>query len=403
MTQFAYKARAHDGSPVRGYREADDSIDLSRRLRAEGLFLVEAGPVRAPLLQRFRGRGLSPSELMMFTFHLRTLLEAGVPLLAGLGDLEGHTRKASTRRIIREVGESISGGSSLAQALDRHPRAFPTPYRGMVRAGESTGRLVESLERVLALLEWRQELKGQIRQLTTYPIIVFSALIGLAVLALVWVIPRFEAILTAVEGKMPLPTRILLGLSSLLLNHWPYLVAALAAAVAAWIILRRIAVTRLFTDAAVLKIPFIGRLTLVTGMSQIVHFLAAGIDTGLGLPDSLDMAAGSIENRSLRGSVLRVQHLVIGGESLAGAMEKAGGFPSLVRRMVAIGESSGSLVETLRRAETVYDRELPAAIKRFAAAFEPAITLVMGGALLFLLLSVLLPLYRIYETMGGAQ
>jgi len=402
MTQYAYKARAIDGTSVGGRREAENVQELSRRLRAEGFHLVEAREKRTGPKRLARCPKASIQDLLLFTFNLRTMLEAGLPLLTALADLEEETKSPSVRRVIRQIGETIAGGSTLAHALERNPGVFPSSYRAMVAAGESSGRLVEALDRLHSLLEWRQELRSQLRQLTTYPIVVLIALFGLGILALVWVIPRFESILIMAGGSLPLPTRILVAASTGLREDWPWAILFCIGVIVGTFLLRRVRSFRLVSDRVSLRLPIVGPLIAVSSYSQVVHFLGAGIDSGLGLPESLELTAAVVENRALKQAIDKVRHQVIGGASLGESFKSAGVFPPFVQRMVTIGENSGSLVETLRRAQIVYDRELPAALKRFAAAFQPAVTLVMGGALLFMILAILLPLYRIYDSLGGA-
>lgn len=404
MALFAYKARRGDGTAVRGNREAEGAAALARRLRTEGLVLVEARPSKGRSPRRLRGRSpLSPQELLLFTFNLRTLLEAGLPLLVGFEDLEKQARRPAVRRVFREIAESIAGGSSLADALGRHRETFPAVYRAMVAAGESSGRLPEALDRLHSLLDWRMEVGKQIRNLLAYPIIVLTALLGLAVLALVWVLPRFMGILEMVGGTLPAPTRALLWMSEALRTGWPFLGAIAVGLPVAVVLLRRIRSVRRATDGALLRAPVVGPLVSVSACSQVVHFMSAGIDAGIGLPECLALTAEVGGNEAIRTAVLKVRHQVMSGESLGGAFEAAGIFPPFVRRMVAIGESSGALVETLRRAQIVYDRELPQALRRFSAGLQPMLTAAMGGGLLFLILAILLPLYRVYENLGGAQ
>jgi type II secretory pathway component PulF len=404
MPQFAYRARSADGSAVQGQREAEDQRELSRCLRREGIFLVEVRPAGSSgqHLRRLRGR-LSRQDLIFFTFHLRTYLEAGLPILGALEDLEQQVRRASARRVVREIRESISGGSTLTQALECQEGSFPPTYIGMIRAGESTGRLVECLDRILSLLEWREDLRKQLRQLATYPAIVLLALLGLGILAIEWLIPKFAGILGELNTALPLPTRILLGFAGSARAGWLWIAVGLPVLALSWFALRRIRRFRLATDRAVLSIPGLGRFVSIAAFAQVVHFLGAGMDTGMGLPESLELTAEVVDNRSISASILRVRHMVMGGETLTNAVARAGGFPLLVQRMIAIGESSGTLTETLRRAQAAYDRDLSAAIKRLASYVEPATTILMGGIVAFLLLSVLLPVYRVYESIGGAQ
>lgn len=416
MPEYAFRARTAEGEARKGTRAAESPADLVRLLRADGLVLVDSRPAgaagRFPLGADAPGAArtarsasggsvrLAPAEVLLLTFHLRTMLEAGFPLLVGLNDLETHARGRNTKRIVRGLADSISGGSTFADALDRYPGVFSNAYRGMVRAGESTGRLVEALDEVHGWLEWRMETLRQVRQILTYPAIVAASLVGLGVLMLVWVLPQFRALLEGLSIELPLPTRILVGISSFMTGAWMYIAAACVALVVAWILIRRIPSTRIASDRILLRIPVIGPVLEASAFAQVVHFIGSGVDAGLGLPETLEITAGLVENRALRASILRSRNLVIGGASLSDSIDTSL-FPHLVQRMIAMGENTGSLADTMRRSRIVFDRELQRMIKRITSLMEPVMTLCLGAALLFMLLSILLPLYQIYENAGG--
>jgi len=396
----AYKARDAEGRLERGCAEADGAAQLRESLRARGLYLVEAKPLAAA----GRGRGCaraSREELILFSFHLQTVIGSGIPLLVGLGDLADQTPNRRFRAVVEDVRDAIRQGATLRQALGRHPGVFSASYVNMVEAGEASGRLDEILGRLVRLLEWSAELRSQIRQLLTYPAIVSAAMAGLVVLMLTYVLPRFSEVLESLNVALPWPTRVLLGASQLFRQWWPLLAGGAAALLLLGVALSRHGASRERLDRLALRLPAAGELVRAFVGSQIAHFLGAFTEAGVPIAQGLPLLAGVVSNRHVARRLEEVRRRVLAGGTLTEAFGDAAILPPLVFRMVAIGEETGQLPQALRKAEEFYDRELPRRVKRLTDLMAPAITVVMGAVLLFVLASVLLPLYRAYSAISG--
>ncbi|MBZ0267235.1 type II secretion system F family protein [bacterium] len=399
MATYAFAARDGRGNTVEGRRTAASENDLRRALRGEGVFLVRAKSVRATGVARTE-RGVRPKELILFTFNMQNLLDSGVPLLGGLDDIAEETGDAHFRSVVRDVRDRLTGGETFAEAIRAHPRIFDAQYANMVSAGEESGRLPEVFERLLQLLEWKEDFRRQIRDLTTYPTVILFALIGLVALVLGFVFPRFAAVFERVDIVLPWSTRFLMGASDGLQAHWPLLLVGGAGLWAGGFFLLRIERIRYARDAALLRIPVVGDLVEMLCFSQVAQAFGSFLAAGIGVPHALEMIGGMVPNRPIARAIRRSREAILGGSTIADAFRESGVFPRLVLRMVRMGEQSGRLVESLAKAAGMYDREIPLKTKRVMDLMNPILTVVMGGMLMFVVLSVILPMYRMYRQIG---
>ena len=399
MATFAYTARDAAGRSVRGTRAAGDEGELRRVLRADGILLVRA-KVNRPGSGAGRGGKIKTRDLVLFTFNLQNVVDSGVPLLSGLGDMHEETRNPTFRRIIGDIVDSVTSGETLTQALSHHPNAFDSLYVNMVDAGEQSGQLPEALGRVVQFLEWQEEFRRQIKELTSYPIIVMVAMVGLVGLVVGFVFPRFASIFEKVSFELPMPTRILIGLSDFITAWWLVLLIGGAVLWASMIVLLKIPRVRLVLDGWWLKVPVIGDLIQMLNFSQVSRGLSSFIDTGIPIPHALEMIARIVPNRRVSVSVSAAREAILGGQTLSGAFKETKIFPPLVLRMVSLGEQSGRIVEALSKAAAIYDREIPVKTKRVLGLINPLLTFAIGGMLMFVILAVMMPLYGMYQQIG---
>lgn len=393
MAQLLYRARAEDGHLRSGRAEVRSVSVLRDELRADGFYLVETSRARARVLVR---RKVTRRELILFAYHLQTVVRSGIPLVTGLRDLSEQTRNRYFRVVLDDVIDAVAAGSGLSQALERHPKVFPAEFVQMVLAGETSGRLDPSLARLVHLLEWQEELRGQVKELVTYPIMVLLALSGLIVLLLTFVIPRFGGILESLGVGLPLPTRVLLGASTFFLGHWGAIALGASLLVAATIALRRNPRSRRALDRWSLSVPVLGELRLSLLSSQVCHFLGAFLEAGVPIGEGLGLIGRLVQNLHARAAVLGIRERIYDGDTLSSAFVASGLFPGLVLRMISIGEESGNLPESLQKAQEFYDREIPRRVKSLMDVSGPALTVVIAAILCFVLLAVLLPIYTMY-------
>ena len=330
-------------------------------------------------------------ELIVFSQQFSTLYKAGLPLLTGLRSLKEQTSNQKFKEILEEIGLQIEGGNTLFGAMSKYPDVFPVVYVNMIRAGETSGKLGESLDRFGTLADRELRTRQRVKETTRYPkIVIFSVVIAFVVL-LAFVIPRFAQIFAQFKTTLPLPTRMMIGINNLFQNYW-YLV--LPAFVFIPILLTRYIRTengRIFWDRLKIRIPVFGRLFLIATLSRFTHTFVMLNRSGIPILQILKITSTTVNNVILSQSIEEISRKVREGKSLADAMRESGKFTPLVIQMVAVGESSGTFDEMLARITEYYDIELENSIKKMTTYIEPVLTLFLGVVVLFLALAVFLP------------
>jgi len=393
---FSYKARDASGRETEGVLEAENSGVLVERLGELGYVVTKVSKARGKGVKKRKVKSakVKPRELITFTIHLGTVLSAGVPLLTGLQDLTRETERPGFKRVIKDITNQVENGAMLADAMSVHQKVFGQLYVSMVRAGETTGRVDEVLDRLVPHLEWQEELKGQIREALAYPAVVLLVIGGVIVFLFVFPIPRFKAIFDKYDMKLPLPTRIVIGISDFMVNYGFY---ALGFLIVTFIVLRALVkktdTGRRLWDAAKLKMPLFGTLIRKVALSRFSHTMSSLYRAGVEITECLRIVEQVIGNVVL-GKVIRDAHdRIRAGGSMPEALAESGEFPSLVLRMVAIGDETGELDMTLEKVSVYYDKEVPYTIRRIFAIAEPLMIVSMGAIVGTVAMAVFMPLY----------
>lgn len=407
MANFDYQALSPDGSVENGRMDAESEDEVESRLRALGQYLIEA-EARTPDEEdrpksdrEVTDARIPNRDLMSFTEYLWGSLQAGVPILSTLHDMEVQLTHKKLQKITAEIRIAMTEeGKSLSEALMEHPKAFPELYVGTVEAGEITGKLDYALEQLVNFLEWRQEITLQLRQVTLYPIILLLFLLGLVVVLVVFVYPRLFPVFNSFDMELPLPTQIVFTTGNFLRDNWLWLVGGAVALPISYKIFRLSEAGRLTTDTIKLRIPIVGPLIHQIEMARCATYLALFYRTGIDLLRGLDLLEKMTANRRIARAIGTARDSVYHGESLTHAFAATKLFPPVIIRGFALGESTGKLDETLDRARAYYAREVPAAVRRMLATLQPLMILFLGGLLLIVALSIFLPILGIYESVG---
>jgi len=402
MPTYEYKATNDEGKTVKGLLTAESEEELEVSLDKQNLYLISA--------KESRKKGTAPSgggrivrtrvkraELISFTVHLATVIGAGVPILQGLDDMIDETEGSHFKGVIRRIKTQIEEGNSISVAFAQHPEVFSELYIAILKSGETTGRLDEVLKEIVKFLEWQDELMGTIKQATTYPIIVLSALMGLIGIMFTFVLPRFLTVFDSFNIPLPLPTRIVIAISNFFQNFWWLLIAAIVAAIVGLRAANRTSQGRVVLDRIKLKMPIFGDLMRKIALSRFSHYLATLFGAGVNIMNALEVVEQVVGNAVLADVVRRARLQVGTGQSVAGALRESKEFPPLVVRMVAIGETTGGLDETLQKVSDYYDREVPQSIKRLFTALEGLVIILLGVVVLFVVLSVILPMMSLQQ------
>jgi type II secretory pathway component PulF len=399
MPAFRYRALSPAGEARQGLLDAPDLDQAVDRLHGMGLVPVRLevqglpglGASRLPFFQK----RVAPRDLILFTRQLETMLDSGLPILSSLESLHAQTTHPRLKPAIDRVRADVEQGSTLTEALRRHPDCFPRIYVNLVYAGEEGGLLASMLDRVATLLEYEAETDQRIRAATFYPSLIVCEL-ALAFTVLVrFVLPRFASLFRKFDTELPLPTRVLIGLSDFFDKQWlPFLFLVGCAGVGLFL-WSRTERGRTTIDRTVITAPIFGQIFLMTIMSRFSRVLSALIASGIPIVQSLDIVRGVTGNRIVEAEVDKMRDGVVAGMGLAGPIRESAVFPPLVVKMLAVGEETGALDKMLLRVSRYYDQDVDYAVKNLSSAIEPVLLVILGAAVLFTALAVFLPLWNL--------
>jgi len=387
MPLYHYKGFAPDGKGVTGTVEASGSQDAAIKIRAEGIFPSTV----SELSLKPRKRMLKASEgfLPDFTRQLSILLSAGVPLVEALQSLADET-KGFYRELLITVKDRVSGGSSLYRAFGEHQEVFPQFYVGLVQAGEASGTLDRVLSQLSDFMDTQNAIRAKALAALTYPLLMMGVSITVLSFLFVFVIPKIVKIFRDMKGTLPLATEILIGLSTFLVNYWWLLLALLLTIVG---VLRKLLKDRRTdVDRILLRLP--GNIVQTLYYSRFARTLGFLIEGGVPVLNALSLSAASVGNRFLEASVLKAEERVAEGQRLASALDF---LPPVFIRLLATGEKTGRLAETLNRAADAYEEEFARRVARAMALLEPVMIILMGLVVGFIVLAVLLPMFQLNQ------
>lgn len=398
MTTFIYKAKKGPSETLEGVIDAESDDAAATKLLQDGLIPVrvekKAEKEKAVSGQRrFTPKHVSSRELNIFTQQLATLIRSGVTISESLGILSSQTRSSYLRDIISALQSYIMDGKVLSEAVGQYPYIFSSIYVNLIRVGEASGRLDESLSRLAIFLDKQEEFKGKIRSALAYPILMVIVGIATIFILVSFVIPKLSILFLDFEQSLPLPTQALLKISSIFSQYWLLIVAGVV--VFALLIPRIIASRRYVFDRMKLDIPILGSLIKHQAVSRFSGTFSLLLKSGVPMFQALDIAASTLENSALARELEMVRQDVIAGSSIAKAIKKAPHLPEFLTHMIAVGEESGRLDEVLSNVAETYAREVDTSLKTIVSLLEPAIIIVLGITTGFIVMAMLLPIFQL--------
>jgi type IV pilus assembly protein PilC len=403
MARYDYNAVDDYGRKARGTMSSPDEKSLRDQLAAMGMHLVSNRQVAESSGRALFRKKIKRADLIDFTYHLKTLLGAGVSLVMGLSDVAEQTSSPEFREVLRDIRRNVQSGATLSGAFALHPDVFPEVFVSIMRAGEVTGNMDGALSDLNRFLTWQEELGKTIRQATYYPMTVVAMVSGLIILLFTFVFPRFLSIFKGAAIDLPLPTRVVIAISESFRDYGLYALAAIVLGVVALRMYGRTEAGRLRVDGWKLKIPLVGEVIRAIEMSQFSHFTASLFRAGVEMTQTLSVVEKVMGNRVLAAVVRQAREELIAGGALSVSLRKSGEFPPMVLRMVSAGESSGNLDATLDNVSAYYDKEVPAIVKKTFAILEPAMTILLALVVLGAALSFFLALYKMVGSMGATK
>jgi MSHA biogenesis protein MshG len=410
MPIFSYKGRSLRGEAVAGQLEGDTPEAVATRLFNSGVTPIEITAAKqkeqadvGELWRRFGGGKPKTSDLIMFSRQMYTITKSGIPLMRGLRGLMESTHNVILRRALEDVIGSLESGRDLANSFARHPDVFSTLYVSIIRVGESTGTLDAAFLRLCEYLSVDADVQDRVRSALRYPMIVMVVIaIAIGVIT-VFVIPNFAPLFRVLGDDIPMPTRIIMGVSTFTQKYWYVVLGAIGAMIVGARKYTSTELGRYKWHKLKLQIPIVGVLTHQAILSRVSRSLAIALKAGMPMIQTLNVIARSSGNDYMAERVLRLRDAVERGDPISRAAATVGMFPPLVLQMMAVGEETGELAELLDEVADFYQREVEYTLKNLSAMIEPVMVVAVGGMVLVLALGVFLPMWNMIAKVGGGH
>jgi type IV pilus assembly protein PilC len=405
---FAFEAVDLSGVPTKGELEAESKGQVAEQLRQRGLVVLEvsekAAPVKVEDVFR-RLRGVSMRDLAVASRQFATLVASGMPMLRALGTLEQQTEDEEISEAIDSVRRDVEAGASLAQAMERKPRVFDRLYRAMVRSGEQAGRLEESLDRMATHIEKTDTLRREVKSALMYPALVMTAAIGALIGIVTFVVPVFVGIFEELaeehpeeKAELPTMTKITVGASHLMTGSWYIVFPAIGLVVYAMFRWRGTEQGRAAVDRLKLRIPFkIGDVVQKLALARWSRTFSGSVSAGVPILQAIQITGETSGNIVVEQAMEDVYDSVKRGGSISGPISQHSIFPPMVSNMVAVGEETGQMEDMLTKIADFYEAEVDAKVKALTSLVEPILIVFIGGAVGFIVISMYLPIFSIYE------
>ena len=399
MATFNYKAIDQTGKHAQGQIDAVNEVDLELRLERMGLDLITFRSSKKSN-SAFAKNKVSNRDLVMFCFQLEQLTSAGVPILEGLNDLRESTQNPYFQKVLGAISGEVEGGKMLSQALAEHPEVFNEVFVNLVGAGEQTGQLPAVFDNLSNTLKWQDELLSQTKRLLAYPLFVLVVVLAAVTFLMVYLVPEMVKFLHSLGQELPLNTRILIFISNAFVQYWwLILTVPLVLAAGAIAYVKQSPEARYRFDYLKLKLPITGEILHKIIMARFARYFALMYQTGIPILQAIKTCEKIVGNRVIADALSRAHAQINAGDSMSESFHNAGLFPPLVVRMIKVGESTGALDKSLLNISYFYDRDVNELMQKMLKLLEPALTVILGLILAFIMVSVLGPVYDSFSKM----
>jgi type IV pilus assembly protein PilC len=402
--EFRCRLGTAGGEIIEGVYVAESEARLRRELEEKGLFVLSLhrrGMLPAFGVGRARKRPIRRQEFLIFNQELATLLKAGMPLVQSLDILRQRVSNATFKAVLDGVYEKVKAGTALSDAFGEHPDLFPAVYSASLMAGERAGNLDDVIRRYVAY----EKVIGAVRSRTIsaliYPMILVTLMLGLIGIIVLRVVPAFSEFYSQFGKELPLSTRIIVGVSDVLVGNLPIIVIGVVGGTIGLVTWWKQPGQRTRIDRMLLELPWAGETVRKFATTQLARTLATLLGGGIPLVNALEIGGRSMSNRYLAGELEQVTQRVREGESFSSALLARGVFPDVAVKMVEVGESTGALQEMLNSLAEFYDEEIETEVARFITLIEPVILVVMGAVIALVVLALYMPLFELSSVVGA--
>ncbi len=400
MNRYNYKAIDQNGQYVKGDILADNPIELSNILSKQGLELVKYS-AQSLLLSKFFAGMVGQKDVIEIFIHLEQMEKAGISIIDSITDLRDGVSSSAVKNLTTEVLASIEEGLMFSDALAKYPKTFNKVYIGLIRSGEKTGSLSTAFNSIIEDIKWNMDIKRKIRKATFGPLFgVFMMFMVVGVMTTL-VVPKITSFLKEQNIELPLATIALIVFSDFMQKFWHLMLIAPVIIFVLIKLLRRISLINFILDKFWLKMPIFSTIIIKINSAKFCQFFGITFKSGLSVVECLDSAGGVIKNAAIRQSIEVVKHQITDGKTLTEGIKSSGYFPNLVVRMFKIGEESGNMEESLKNIKFFYDKEINDSIDRIIGLIQPTLTLIMGGMVAWIAISVFGPIYASFSKSAG--
>jgi len=389
MPTFAYTARTLGGELKTATMDAASRDEVVAQLRRQKLIVVKIDEEKAKKrLGRIKNR-----DIVIFTRQFATMINAGLPLVQALDILSRQSENKALQDVTRQVVYDVESGHTVADALRRHPKAFTDLYVNMVAAGEAGGILDTILLRLATFLEKNDALVGKVKSAMIYPAVIMSVAAVAIIVLLIFVIPVFQNLFASVNLALPLPTRVVIGLSAFLKHYWWLLGGAAWGGIYMLRQYYRTTAGRLQIDSAMLKMPVLGDMLRKSAVSRFTRTLGTLISSGVSILDGLEITAKTAGNQVIHNAIMESRSSIAGGDTISAPLQKSAVFPPMVISMIAVGEQTGGLDEMLTKIADFYDTEVDTAVSGLLSLMEPIMIVFLGVVVGGMVVAMYLPIF----------
>ncbi len=401
-TTYIWKGRTNKGEVLSGEYECEDRKQVGDYLRKRRIVItsIKKKPkeIEIGFLKKTK---VGVKDLSVFTRQFATMVNAGLPLVQCLDVLGRQLEKPHFKKVVQQVTSDVEGGSTLAEALEKHPKVFSDLFVNMIAAGEAGGILDVILGRLAVFLEKADALQRKVKGAMTYPTIVLTVAGGACIFMLMFVIPVFAKMFSDFGGTLPAPTRIVMGLSNFLKAYWWALGGGAAAVTIAFKRYRATEKGKMVTDRLALKIPVLGTVLRKSAVARFTRTLGTLISSGVPILQGLEITAKTAGNSVIQLAIQNTATSISQGDTIAVPLKESGVFPPMVVQMISIGEQTGALDEMLSKIADFYDDEVDSAVEALTAAIEPLMIVLMGTMVGGMLVAMYLPMFKMSSVVGG--
>lgn len=402
MADFLYIAINRDGKQVKGTISANDIEAARARLKSDGMKPVSVKA--AGLLTKdinIGGKSVKTRDLSILCRQFSSILNAGVTVVEALNMLSDQTQNQTLKKALGETKSLVEQGETLAASMAKYPKVFPSMLVTLVEAGEQSGTLEVSFQRMSVQFEKTAKMQGLVKKAMIYPIVLMCVALVVVIVMSVFVIPQFATMFSDMGSELPAVTKMVVALSDFLIYKWYILIAVVVAVVIAINMAGRTEGGKILFGNLAMKVPIFGNLNVKSYSAKFARTLSTLVSSGLSLSTALEITAKSMSNIHFKRAVEKSKTEIEQGVSLSIPIKNSGVFPSMVPNMIAIGEQTGNIEEMLDKVADYYEEETELATQGLTAMMEPIIIVVMGGIVGFLVLAMYMPMISMYGGMDS--